>query len=107
MTERRVLYGDRRPYTVPDSLAELTGPTEGVVELPPRLDWSEQRRYDLSDPAELSLMYEVVLRESLRPEDLRAYLDGRTLRRVWRRVYLPVRVRQLWETRFDELRAAE
>jgi hypothetical protein len=53
-----VLYEDGRPYTVPDSLEELTGPTSGVVELPQRLDWSEQGRYDLSDPRQRNLMYE-------------------------------------------------
>ena len=56
--------------------------TSGVVELPLRLDWSEQGRYDLSDPRQLCLMYERVIRESMRVEDLRAFLDGPTLRRV-------------------------
>jgi hypothetical protein len=28
------------------------GPTTGVVEWPLRLDWSEQGRYDLSDPCQ-------------------------------------------------------
>src|ERR671919_2955965 len=81
MAQPRILYEDGRPYTVPDSLEELTGPTSGVVELPLRLDWSEQGRYDLSDPLQLNLMYERVIRESMRVEDLRTYLDGPTLRR--------------------------
>lgn len=55
-----MLYEDGRPYTVPDSLEELTGPTSGVVELPQRLDWPEQGRYDLSDPRQRNLMYERV-----------------------------------------------
>ena len=106
MPQPRILYEDGRPYTVPETLEELTGPTSGVVELPLRLDWSEQGRYDLSDIRELSLMYEVVLREAMRVEDLRAYLDGSTLQRVWRRLYLPRKVRDLWEDRFRGLRAA-
>lgn len=36
--ERR--YGDHRPYPVPPSrLADLTGPTSGVVEVPVTIDW--------------------------------------------------------------------
>jgi hypothetical protein len=31
-------YEQRRPWTVPDTLDELTGPIHGVVELPQHLD---------------------------------------------------------------------
>ncbi len=101
-----MLYADRRPYVVADSLDELTGPTSGVVELPLELDWSEQHRYNLDDPAELGLMYEVVLREAMRASQLRAYLDGATLARVWKRIFLPAQVRSLWESRFSQLGVA-
>jgi hypothetical protein len=103
MAQPRVLYEDGRPYTVPDSLEELTGPTTGVVELPLRLDWSEQGRYDLSDERQRNLLYERVVRESMRVDDLRAYLHGPTLRRVWRQLWLPRKVRTLWESRFQSL----
>ena len=103
MAQPRVLYEDGRPYTVPDSLEELTGPTMGVVELPLRLDWSEQGRYDLSDERQRNLMYERVIRESMRVEDLRTYLHGPTLRRVWSQLWLPRKVRVLWESRFRAL----
>jgi hypothetical protein len=103
MAEARILYEDGRPYTVPDSLEELTGPTTGLVDLPLRLDWSEQGRYDLSDERQRNLMYERVIRESMQVDDLRAYLHGPTLRRVWRQLWLPRRVRTLWESRFQNL----
>jgi hypothetical protein len=106
MPQPRILYEDGRPYTVPETLEELTGPTTGVVELPQRLDWSEQGRYDLADSRQLCLMYERVIREAMRVEDLRAYLDAPTLRQVWRRLYLPRKVRAMWETRFGGLGAA-
>jgi hypothetical protein len=106
MAERRMLYGDHRPYLVADTLDELVGPTSGVVALPQRLDWSEQRRYDLDDLRELCVMYEVVLRESLDPGDLRRHLNGAMLRQVWHRLFLPRRVRDLWEGRFPELTRA-
>jgi hypothetical protein len=103
MAQPRILYEDGRPYTLPDSLDELSGPTTGMVELPLRLDWSEQGRYDLTDRLQLNLMYERVIRESMRVEDLRAYLDGPTLARVWRQLWLPQKVRRLWESRFHDL----
>ncbi|GAB3407397.1 hypothetical protein [Flindersiella endophytica] len=106
MTERRVLYADRRPYVVPDTLAELTGPTTGVVELPLHLDWSEQRRYNLDDPRQLSLMYEVVLREAQNVEDLRRFVNGTSLQEAWLRMFLPRRVRALWQNRFPVLSKA-
>jgi hypothetical protein len=103
MTERRVLYADRRPYVVADSLEELTGPTTGEVELPLRLDWSEQRRYNLDHVRELSLMYERVLNEAMKVQDLRRYVHGPTLRAVWSRMFLPPRLRAAWEGWFPEL----
>ena len=99
-------YADRRTYAVPEDLAQLTGPVSGVVELPRHLDWSEQHAYDLNDPAQLGLMYERVIREASSPEDLAAYLDARTLIRCWGRLYLPVQVRRLWESRFPALATA-
>lgn len=103
MVERRRSYEESRPYAVPDSLDELAGPTTGVLELPLRLDWSEQSRYDLSDDRQRNLMYERVIREAMRVEDLRAYLHGPTLLRIWRQLWLPQRVRALWESRFRNL----
>lgn len=106
MAQPRMLYEDGRPYTVPESLEELTGPTVGVVELPLRLDWSEQGRYDLSDERQRNLMYERVIRESMRVDDLRTYLHGPTLRRVWDQLWLPRKVRGMWESRFRSLAGA-
>lgn len=95
-----------RPAVVTRTLAELTGPSRGVVELPLRLMWQTERRFDLGDPDDLLWMYENVLRETTRYEDLRQLIDGRTLRRVWRRLNLPRGVRQAWENRHHSLRTA-
>lgn len=103
MAKSRALYSEHRPYVVADSLDELVGPTTGLVELPLRLDWSEQGTYNLDEPRELNLMYEVVLREAMDVQDLRRYLNGSTLHEVWRQLFLPRRVRDLWETRFPDL----
>ncbi|QDY08712.1 hypothetical protein FJK98_17475 [Micromonospora sp. HM134] len=95
-----------RPVVVARTLAELTGPTGGVVELPVRLMWSSERTFDLAEPDDLLWLYENVLRETTRADDLRALIDGRTLRRVWRRLNLPRGVRQAWESRHRGLRTA-
>jgi len=101
--DRALNYANIRPYAVPSTLEELTGPASGVVVLPGWLDWSPQRSYNLSDPAALRVMYEQVIQEG-REQDLRAFLNAKLLARVWPELILPVRVRRLWEARFARLR---
>ncbi|RKN40713.1 hypothetical protein [Micromonospora endolithica] len=95
-----------RPAVVTRTLAELVGPTQGVVELPVRLMWAADRTFDLSDPDDLLWMYENVLRETHRADDLRRLVNGRALRRVWPLLNLPRGVRQAWESRHRGLRTA-
>ncbi|MFU8876398.1 hypothetical protein [Micromonospora sp. SL4-19] len=95
-----------RPAVVACALSELTGPTRGIIELPVRLMWSSERAFDLGDPDDLLWMYENVLRETTRADDLRELIDGRTLRRVWRRLNLPRGVRMAWENQHRDLRTA-
>lgn len=99
-------YADSRTYLVPEDLAELTGPTSGVIELPTHLDWSEQHAYDLDDPVQTGLMYERVIREAASPRDLAYYLNQDVLIRIWKRIYLPARVRRQWESTFPTLSQA-
>lgn len=96
-------YGAVRPYTVPDTLDELTGPTEGVVELPGHLDWGPRRQYNLDDFSDTRLLYMRVIRESTHVEDLRRFLNFQVLIRLWPQLVLPARVRALWEERFTRL----
>ena len=96
-----------RVAVVAASLADLRGPTEGMVELPLRLFWSlADRTFDLATPYMLRSMYETVLVEASRPEDLTAYLDGATLIALWPDLYLPKGVRQAWEDQHPALRPA-
>jgi hypothetical protein len=87
-------------------LADLRGPATGTVELPLRLFWHPVRTFDLGEPGMLRWMYQTVLREAARPEELTTYLDGDTLIAVWRDLFLPAGVRQAWEDRHPALRAA-
>jgi len=89
------------------SLADLRGSAEGTVELPIWLFWSSpDHTFDLGDQDMRVLLYQTVLREASRPEDLTAYLDGDTLIALWPDLYLPKGVRQAWEEQHPVLRAA-
>ena len=93
-----------RPVVVAGTLGELRGPTAGLVELPLRLWWHPQRAFDLGEHTMLLWMYENVLRESIRVDELRSYIDGATLVRVWAELNLPRGVRAAWEARHPRLR---
>jgi len=98
-------YGDRKPYIVADDLGGLRGPTEGTVTLPHHLDWSGRATYDLDRPARLASMYKAVLNEASTVQDLRDWIDERVLIELWPTLWLPARLRELWESRFPELAA--
>ena len=95
----------RDPLVATD-LADLRAPTTGTVELPLRLFWYPDRTFDLGEPGMLPWVYQTVLREATRPEDLTTYLDGDTLVALWRDLFLPKGVRQAWEDQHPSLRAA-
>jgi hypothetical protein len=96
-----------RYAVVAASLADLRGPAEGTVELPIWLFWSSpDHTFDLADPDMRRWLYQIVLREASRQEDLTAYLDGDTLIALWPELYLPKGVRQAWEDRHPALRTA-
>ena len=79
-------------------LADLRGPVTGIVTLPLWLYWSGPSPvFDLGDPFLRRWLYEIVLREAARPEDLTGYLDGGMLIALWPDLYLPRGVRQAWE----------
>jgi hypothetical protein len=88
-------------------LADLRGPVTGTVELPLRLFWSGTcRTFDVGDPGTRQWVYETVLQEASRPEDLTSFLDGATLVASWPKLFVPKGVRQAWEDEHPVLRAA-
>ncbi|MGC4806292.1 hypothetical protein [Micromonospora sp. DT233] len=103
---RRYQSRPGRCAVVVNDLAALCGPTEGVVELPHRLLWRPDRHVDLGQEWALSSLYEIVLTEAVRTDELCAWLDGPTLVRVWSDLYLPRGVRRAWEERHPVLRQA-
>jgi hypothetical protein len=89
------------------NLEDLRGPAEGKVELPLRLFWSgASRTFDLDDPGTRQWVYETVLQEASRPEDLTTLLDGSTLIALWPTLFVPRGVRRAWEDEHPALRAA-
>jgi hypothetical protein len=104
----RARYRSRpgRRAVVVASLDDLQGPAEGTVELPLWLFWSSpDRTFDLADPDLRRWLYQTVLREASRPEDLAAYLHRDTLTALWPDLYLPDGLRQAWEEQHPALRA--
>lgn len=95
----------RRAVVAP-SLADLQGPTEGTVELPLWLFWSPAHAFDLGDRDMRLWLYQTVLREASRLEDLTTCLDGDTLIALWPDLYLAKGIRQAWEDAHPLLRAA-
>lgn len=96
-TARPGAYAAHRPYVVVESLDDLHGPTEGVVELPHAIDWSLGRSYDLGDADRTRWMYTRVIREAGDVEQLKNLLDRGLLIDLWPTLVLPVRVREMWE----------
>ncbi len=88
-------------------LADLRAPVTGMVELPLRLFWSGTSRvFDLSDQGTRQWVYETVLAQAARPEDLTGFLNGRELTAMWPRLFVPRGVRSAWEEAHPVLRAA-
>lgn len=73
----------RRPYTVPERLDLLRGPSSGTVRPPSYLDWSGNAVHDLDAPGRVVDLYRAVLIEAASTQDLYAYLDENVLRRLW------------------------
>lgn len=99
----RPLARPHRPVLVAGTLDELRGPARGLVELPLRLWWQPVRVFDLGQPTMLAWMYENVLREAIYVDELRRYIDGATLVRLWPQLNLPRAVRKAWEARHPRL----
>src|SRR5882724_10076399 len=92
-----------RRVIVAPKLDDLHGPVSGMIELPHRLFWQPDRHVDLDNPALLAWTYETVLREAATVEELRTWLDGPTLVRLWPELYLPRWVRRAWQDRHAAL----
>lgn len=103
--EGRVYFRDVKPYAVVDRLEQLHGPAGGVVELSHSVLWAPgDGRVNLDEPGGTALAYQAVLAEGT-VEDLVHVLHPGRLVTTWSELILPRRVREMWESRFPELRS--
>lgn len=95
-----------RAPAVPDRIEDLHGSSLGVLEVPHHMacGHASRRRYDLDDPVQLRHAYEQVLCEAAGCGEVEDLINPEMLRRVWRDLHLPSRVREAWETRHPTLR---
>ena len=96
-------FDNVKPAFVVDDLSSLHGPTEGIVSLPPHLDWTPNPQYDLSRSNRVRTLYATVLREAHSEEDLTSFLANDLLVTVWRSLRIPGSLRDAWEARHPEL----
>ncbi len=104
--DQRVFFRDIKPYYAPDSLDQLHGPAGGVVELSHSVLWAPGGgRVDIDRPGGLRMAYQAVLAEGT-VEDQVSILNRDRLIAVWPELMLPLRVLEMWESRFPELRTS-
>ena len=106
-TRTRELGPASRPVAVPVNLDDPShAKASGRVRLPLHVRWSgAPLTYDLDDPVDRARVYEQVLREGTE-EDVRFYVDAKTLLELWDELVLPSAVRQAWASWIEERRAA-
>ncbi|MEV4049432.1 hypothetical protein [Streptomyces sp. NPDC049744] len=102
--EDLALYREKFRGRLPESLDELRGPTQGVVDLPLHMAWSGLTRYDLGKPRQRMGLYRTVLHEGLH-KDLPHYLNRDLLLDLWPvlRTLVGRTVRTVWEDAFPQL----
>lgn len=98
-----VHFRDVKPYAVVEDLAQLRGPAGGMIELSHSVLWAPGGgRVNLDAAGELRMAYRAVLNEGT-VKDLKGVLNRDRLVAVWPELLLPLRVLELWESRFPEL----
>ncbi|MEU1010142.1 MULTISPECIES: hypothetical protein [unclassified Streptomyces] len=97
-------YREKFRRRLPESLDELHGPANGVVELPLHMAWSGMTSYDLDKPRQRMGLYRTVLHEGLH-DDLPRYLNRDLLLDLWPvlRTLVGRTVRTVWEDAFPQL----
>ena len=77
-------YAENRPYLLPETLGELTGPVTRCRSVAVAPGLVEQTQFHLDDPGERNVMYDARHPGSdHRVDDLRSYLNEDVLRQVW------------------------
>jgi hypothetical protein len=96
-------FSHTRPVFVADDLAELHGPTTGIVTLPIHIDWTPSSTYDLAEPQRIQTMYETVLREAGSENEIATWICRDLLMTHWLDLNLPTFTRTTWESVHPQL----
>jgi hypothetical protein len=96
-------FADLIPYSTPESLDDLHGPTSGVIRVSSHINTAPEPAYNLDTASGLWTAYSAIVRDGY-PEEQAALLDRATLIRLWPDLNLPKRCRDLWTAKFAELR---
>ncbi len=103
-TTTRIRYRNVKPYDAPTSLDELHGPYDGRIDLPHAVRWQADRLgVDISVLGWRRMAYQALLAEGTLDEQQRL-LNAERLVETWPVLNMDLRVRDLWEGRFPELR---
>lgn len=104
ISERRVRFRDLKPYFLPDSLSELSGPYSGLIQLRHAILWAPgERVFDISTYGGARVAYQALITEG-KVNDQIVGLNRQRLFELWPYLSLDDRVRDLWEQRFPELK---
>lgn len=102
---RSELFRERYKASLPSRLDDLTGPAQGVVQLPLHLAWSGMTAFAVDQPKLCASMYYIVLLEGQR-HDIIAYVNRDLLISNWPilRKLADRILREVWESAFPELK---
>ncbi|MHA6668615.1 hypothetical protein ACX3O0_07070 [Homoserinimonas sp. A447] len=105
MDPKKFVYRNAVTYEVPGSLADLTGPSTGVINLPRIIYWGPEETVDLADPVDIRRMYQALVRMGTVAQQVE-WLNRDSLIEAWPDLVLPARCISHWEDSFPELQRA-
>lgn len=102
LVKRGYSYAANFPHQTPESLDDLHGPTSGTVTVGHHINTAPDPTYSLDSPARAWSFYSATVRDGT-PTDHARYLNKELLIAMWPGLNLPIRCREIWETKFPEL----
>jgi hypothetical protein len=103
-TEQHIRLRDTKPYFLPDSLSQLSGPYDGKITLRHSVFWAPgSGSIDIGPDSEARVAYQALITEG-KAEDQIKEINRSRLLSLWPSLHLDRRVRSTWEAKFPELK---